>query len=52
MADNEKLEMPMHLDQITGTPKEQLATKAALIAKFGYDRWVELVARSGRQTKR
>jgi len=52
MADNEKLEMPQHLSEIKGTPKEQLAIKAALISKFGYDQWEALIARSGRGTKR
>jgi len=52
MADNEKLEMPKHLSEIKGTPREQLAIKASLISKFGYAAWERLVADSGRGTTR
>jgi hypothetical protein len=48
---SEELKMPKHLSEIKGSPREQLALKSSLIAKFGYDAWEKLVADSGRGTK-
>ena len=51
-TEEEKLEMPAHLDDLKGTKSEITAQKSALISKFGIDKWTELVARSGKGTKR
>jgi hypothetical protein len=55
MADETKtpeLTMPKHTSEITGTTREVLAKKAALISKFGYTEWEKLVAASSVKTKR
>ncbi len=53
MADEvKKIEVPKHLSEITGSAREQLATKVRIISDHGYSVWEALCARSGRGTKR
>jgi hypothetical protein len=47
MSDND-LTMPKHLSEIQGTADEMRKTKVALIAKFGFEEYEKLMARSSR----
>jgi hypothetical protein len=47
----EKLELPKHLSEIVGSRSEILTIKTALIKKFGYDAWEQLVVRSSQSKK-
>lgn len=48
----EKLEMPKHLNEITGSRAEVLTVKTQLIRKFGYQAWEQLVLRSAQSAKK
>lgn len=52
MAEDKKIEVPNHLDEIKGSKREQLQQKVQIIKDHGPQVWQDLVSRSGRGTKR
>ena len=47
----EKLQLPTHLKELTGSRNEVLAQKTAIIRKFGYAAWEQLCIRSSQSAK-
>lgn len=47
-----KCEVPKHLDEIKGSPREQLQRRVEIVRDHGLQIWEALCARSGRGTKR
>jgi hypothetical protein len=52
VSEEQKVPLPKHLDEITGTKAEQLSAKCRIIKDHGYDAWAKIVTDSGRGTKR
>lgn len=52
MSEEKKIELPKHLSEITGSKREQLATRVQIIRDHGFDKWQQLVADSGRGSKK